>query len=184
MGIEIDEGVRLAAVDAGARFRARLRAPLHARWVPAENLHITLWFIGEVPDPRAAEITSALSPQFPHPPFDADIGGLGAFPPRGAPRVIWLGIRAGQQDLQALHGLVRARLQPLGIEPERRPYSAHLTLARVKDAPRQRADAMRLALADTPAEAGSTRVAHVTLFRSRVSSRGSVYEPLLRVPLG
>ena len=187
VGIEIDERARVAAADAAARFRTRLSrhsVHLEARWVPAENLHVTLGFIGEVSDARAAEISTALAPPVAHPAFDAQLAGLGAFPPSGPPRVIWLGVRTGQSDLQALNAWVGARLQPIGIDPERRPYSAHVTLARVKDVPRATAAVVRQALASTPADAGITRVAAVTLFRSRVSAKGSVYEPLLRVPLG
>jgi RNA 2',3'-cyclic 3'-phosphodiesterase len=185
VAVEIEEPARIAAAHAGERLRAevsRRGVHLDARWVPADNLHITLWFIGEVDEVRAAAIVSALQPPFPHEPFELRLAGLGAFPPSGAPRVFWLGVSAGQEGLRALHTETGARLRPLGFEAERRPYSAHLTIARVKDAPRGSGPIVREVLAGTPAEAGSSSVSAVTLFRSRVSSRGSTYEPLARVP--
>lgn len=185
VAVEIDEAVRIAAAEAVERLRAQLSrrgAHLDARWVPADNLHITLWFIGEVDEVRAAAIASALQPQFPYEPFEVRIAGLGAFPPSGAPRVFWLGVPAGQEGLAALHTETGARLRPLGFEAERRPYSAHLTIARAKDASRGSGPIVRELLAGTPADAGRTIVSAVTLFRSHVSSRGSTYEPVARVP--
>lgn len=186
VAVEIDERVRIAAVEAAERLRtglSRQRVHLDARWVPVDNLHITLWFIGEVDNARAAAIVSALQPRFSHAPFDLVMGGLGAFPSSGSPRAVWLGVRSGQGGLEALHSETGARLRPLGIEPERRPYSAHVTLARVKDAPRESGAAVRRVLSERLAEVGTSTVSAVTLFRSRVSSQGSVYESVLRVPL-
>jgi 2'-5' RNA ligase len=165
VAVEIEEPVRIAAVDAAGRLRARLSrqcVDLHARWVPVDNLHLTLWFIGEVDEVRGSAVLSALLPPFPHEAFDVHIGGLGAFPPSGAPRVLWLGVRAGQDALRVLHAETGARLRPL---------------------PAGSGPIVRAALAGTPADAGRTTVSAVTLFRSRVSSKGSTYEPVARVPL-
>jgi 2'-5' RNA ligase len=186
VAVEIDERVRIAAAEAAERVRkglSRRRVQLDARWVPVDNLHITLWFIGEVDDARAAAIVAALQPPFSQAPFDLLMGGLGAFPSSGSPRVVWLGVRSGQGGLEALHSETGGRLGPLGIEPERRPYSAHVTLARVKDAPRGSGPTVRRVLSETPADGGISTVSAVTLFRSRVSSKGSAYESVLRVPL-
>jgi RNA 2',3'-cyclic 3'-phosphodiesterase len=186
VAVEIEEPARLAAAGAVQRIRAELsrrRAHLDARWVPADKLHITLWFIGEVDEDRAAAIVSTLGSPFPYAPFELRLAGLGAFPPSGAPRVLWLGVSTGQEGLGALHAETGARLRPLGFEAERRPYSAHLTIARVKDAPRGSGPIARDVLAGTTVEAGRTAVSAVTLFRSRVTSQGSTYEPVARVPL-
>ena len=86
--------------------------------------------------------------------------------------------------MAALHGEVQERLAPLGLLPERRPYAAHLTIARVKDAGRGQSAAIRQTAAGLAADCGATAVNAVTLFRSRLSSRGAAYEPVLRVPLG
>ena len=186
VAVEISDSLKIAAVEAAERFRQRLsrqKVQLDARWVPAGNLHITLQFIGDVDDKRATAIVAALRPSFPHDPFEVVLRGLGAFPASGPPRIIWLGVVDGQAGLAALHGETAARLQPLGIEPERRPYSAHVTLARVKDVRRPSIRILRQALDETPVDTGSATVSAVTVFRSRVSSRGSTYEPLVRVPL-
>jgi 2'-5' RNA ligase len=85
--------------------------------------------------------------------------------------------------LASLYGELSTRLPALGFQPEKRPYSPHLTVARFKDVVRADANAIRRAVAQTPAEVGACPIGSVTLFRSRLSPKGSQYEPLLRVPL-
>ena len=96
-----------------------------------------------------------------------------SFPRSGAPRVAWLGLPEGRPELIAVYQRLRPRLVSLGFEPEKRPYDPHLTIARVKDVPRQEVAAVRGILAETTADAGDCRVDAVTLFRSRLSPRGA-----------
>lgn len=187
LGVELDGDVRAAAADAAGRLRTSLRrvAPaLEARWIEPANLHLTLVFLGEVADDRAAAVQGALTQgALSVPRFDLAPAGVGAFPPAGAPRVFWIGVREGSGGMRALYDELTARLAPLGFERERRPYTAHLTIARVKDTGRAAPRAVRQVLADLPADCGRCEIAAVTLFRSRLSPRGAAYEPLLRVPL-
>jgi RNA 2',3'-cyclic 3'-phosphodiesterase len=186
IGVELDDRVKAAAGDVAERLRQRLQraAPaLVVRWVATENLHITIWFIGEVVDERAAAVEHVLRHPFETRAFDLALAGCGAFPPSGPPRVFWIGVGAGQAAMQSLYSEVGQRLAPLGFEPERRAYTAHLTVARVKDPGRATSRVVRDTLAELPADCGASAVQAVTLFRSRLSPRGAAYEPLLRVPL-
>jgi 2'-5' RNA ligase len=186
VGVELEEAVAERAANAALALRQRLAdvAPRFvARWGPAANLHITLWFIGEVPEPRAEAVAEALRPRLDLPAFRLAIGGCGAYPPSGAPRVLWIGAGAGTGEMQALYARIGARLTPLGCAAERRPYSPHLTIARVKDPGPTPPRALRQTMASVPAECGESGVKAVTLFRSRLSPRGPAYDPLLRVPL-
>jgi 2'-5' RNA ligase len=125
-----------------------------------------------------------LRPRLETPAFDVHIAGFGAFPPSGPPRVLWMGVTRGLEDLARAHDEVGARLQPWGFPPEGRAYSAHLTIARVKEPPHGAARAaIRQAIAHEEADAGSCRITELTVFRSRTSPHGATYEPLLRVPL-
>jgi 2'-5' RNA ligase len=154
------------------------------RWVPDENLHLTVWFLGEVSDERSLAVIEALRTPMRSPSFDLHVSGFGAFPPSGSPRVLWLGVPVGLPRLAIAHDEIGSRLAPLGFKGEARPYSAHLTIARIKS-PLNGAEraVLRGALDTIPAEAGSCRIETLTLYRSRTSSEGAVYEPLLRVPL-
>jgi 2'-5' RNA ligase len=186
IGIEIDDVVKSAVMSAAQSLRAQAEDPrwaVAARWVPLESLHITLWFIGELPDARGALVLGVMAAPFATPAFTIELGGLGVFPPSGAPRVFWMGVRAGAAGLMALHAEIGCRLEPLGFEPERRGYSAHLTLARIKAVNRGEYGALRTMVRAIPAPGGRSEVNAVTVFQSRVSSKGAAYTPLLRVPL-
>jgi 2'-5' RNA ligase len=206
VGIELDETVRRGAVSVADALRVRLGPTVPARWVASDNLHITLWFIGEVTDDRATAILRTIDRPFDVARFDLRLAGLGAFPPSGHPHVFWIGVRTGAEALARIHTELAVRLGPLGLEPERRRYSAHLTIARTQArtgsirrkplvgrgaavcVPQAalradpRAD-VHAVLRDMPADAGTCAISWVTLFRSRLSPKGAAYEALLRVPL-
>ena len=186
IGVELPDAVKEMAAKQldDVKQRVRKAAPSASiRWVEPANLHITLWFIGEVDEARADDLRSSLQPPFATPRFDVKLEGLGAFPPGGPPRVIWIGVTAGREPLVGLHGEIRDRLAPLGYEPEARPFSPHLTVARAKDISTSGAKAVRAVLASHPVVLeGYTQLA-ATLFRSRTSPKGAQYESLLRVPL-
>lgn len=182
---EPSETVRHAAADVGKRLRVALERIDHGiRWVPEENLHLTVWFLGEVSDQRATAVLDVLRPALAVPAFTLHLAGLGAFPPSGAPKVFWMGVSRGQSELAVLHDELTERLVPWGFAAEGRPYSAHLTLARLKAPPPSAARTrIRQLFRTLPADAGSCRIDALTVFKSRTLPRGSVYEPLLRVPL-
>ena len=184
VGIELDERVRQAAAEIAESLRRDLGEGVQARWVPAANLHITLWFLGEVDESRVESTMRAFDRPFAEAAFDLAVSGLGAFPASGPPRVFWLGVTAGAGPLARLHAELTGRLQPIGFEAERRAYSAHLTIARVKDISRGTSSRdVRALLNARSADAGRYRVDAVTVFRSRVSSKGATYEALERVRL-
>lgn len=184
VAVELDPSARAAVAAAGQAVRAGVPGDVTLRWIPEDNIHITLWFLGEVADAQVPWVTEALGVPFERPSFSISLGGLGAFPRSGPPRVLWMGIGDGAAELAMLHDDLAARLEPLGFEGEKRPYSAHVTLARVKDPGRRRSqDALRRALAGWPAAAARSPVGELTLFRSRLSPNGAQYEPVLRVPL-
>lgn len=103
------------------------------RWTPPRNWHLTLRFLGNVPAPRIPQLTTALA-EVAFAPFTLAVGRAGAFPARGAPRVVWLGLARGAKECAALAGAINAALAPLGFAPEGRPFAPHLTLARLHEA--------------------------------------------------
>jgi 2'-5' RNA ligase len=186
LGIDLPDSVAsaTAAIADDLRSRFAKAAPRTSlRWVPVENLHVTVWFLGEVREPDADSLVEALRPALGLAPFTLRVAGAGVFPRSGAPRVAWLGLPEGRPELTAVFDRLRPRLVSRGFEPETRPYDPHLTIARVKDVPRQEIAAVRGILEETNADAGGCRIDAVTLFRSQTSPRGSQYERLLRVPL-
>jgi RNA 2',3'-cyclic 3'-phosphodiesterase len=186
IGIELSDALKTSAAASAAHVRDRVaRAAPRARlrWVEPSNLHITVWFLGEVREPRVESLIAALKEPLDVRPFTLRVEGAGAFPPSGAPRAIWLGIVAGREGLVAIHDRLSSRLVPLGFEPEGREYNPHLTIARVKDVRSPERAAMRRALREATDDVGECEVASATLFASRLTPRGSEYEALLPILL-
>lgn len=152
------------------------------RWVKAEQLHLTLKFLGETPEDRLAAVEGALeSVLASRAAFPVELAGIGAFPSEKFPRVVWAGVHGGQETLRGLAAELEKALEPLGFPREERPFQAHLTLGRFKD-PRPAAPSppwREWASQDF----GTFLAAGVNLFRSRLHAQGPVYEVLRQYAL-
>jgi 2'-5' RNA ligase len=104
-----------------------------ARWTPINQFHLTLSFIGEVDGTTFLDIRESLA-ELVQPSFDLRFKGVGFFPPRGAPRVVWAGVEASEPLMQ-LQRKITTHLRQQGIELEKRKYSPHITLARLRQTP-------------------------------------------------
>jgi 2'-5' RNA ligase len=150
------------------------------RWVPPENYHITLRFVGEVPGHTAEEIDLALAGlrgrQFP-----LELTGVGAMEKAGRVTALWAGV-ARNPALEHLRGKVETALQRAGLEPERRRFTPHVTLARLGDG----AAEPRLAgwvQAHNLFRSRPYQVEHFTLFSSQLGREQSVYTAEVEYPL-
>ena len=181
VAVEIDPVVAAAAAAVIDRLRERaVRLAPQARitWLTADRLHITVRFIGHVDADTADVIRRALAPPLERDPFELTVAGVGTFPPKGPPRVVWAGLTEGRQPLTAIEERVGERLVGVGIAPEARPYNPHLTLARVREAGGLRSAALLEAVKDRML--GATMVEAITLFESRLSPTGPTYVALQR----
>jgi 2'-5' RNA ligase len=183
VGVGVDRPLRLEAERLGSGLRARLGAHLRPSWVLPENLHLTVRFIGHVQDERVATLVERVAQPLDTPAFDVELSGCGSFPPRGAPRVIWVGVTRGSPQLAALHEEFDRRLGSLGYPLEDRPFSVHLTIARIKHAPPGSRRLLDEALAACDFEPLLQRVDRVTIFESRLSPQGPRYTALRELPL-
>jgi 2'-5' RNA ligase len=149
-------------------------------WVPADRLHLTVRFIGEVDDERVTKVCEALEPPLGVAPFGLTLTGVGAFPKGGSPRVLWVGVTDGREELLQVERAITSRLAPLGIPQEERGYNPHLTLARVREPAGLRTARLLEGLADR--RIGAVRIDAITLFQSTLSPKGPAYTALLRIP--
>jgi 2'-5' RNA ligase len=174
-----------AAADEAAEIIGRLRdRGVDARWVPRGNLHVTLRFLGDV-DEELVAVTADALPEAVRgiAPFELRLSGLGAFPPRGEPRVAWIGVDAGVEELgrlavRAEKALLRAAVLSA---PDPRPFRAHVTIGRPK-----RPGGLgrwRDLLRETAFQGGTHVLEEVRLVESRLSPRGAEYVPVARFPL-
>lgn len=149
-----------------------------ARWQDDEQLHITLRFIGEVDGRVAYDVAAALA-QVAQPCFSIALAGIGQFDTRGRPKAIWAGIRPHDM-ISRLHRKMDQALVRTGLEPERRAYLPHITLARFgRDAGLLDGFlALHAGLSSEP-----FMVSSFALFESVLSHGGPIYEPLERYPL-
>ena len=185
VGIPLDPAIAAAAANLAAELQRRTRAlapTARVTWIAEERLHVTLRFIGNVDDDRAERIAAALAAPVAMPAFSLTMRGVGAFPPSGPPRVLWAGIAAGADGLQALEREVTSRLAGIGISAEERPYRPHLTIARVREAAGLRTSRLFDGVGDPTL--GTMAVEAITLFESRLSRSGPAYVARQRTGLG
>lgn len=161
---------RLAALEAGVQ---------GARWVAPENLHLTLRFIGEVPEPEFQPIAEALA-AVAGAPFQLGLKGVGQFGDRRRARVLWAGV-APADPVQRLRSGVESRLQRAGLAPEGRKFKPHVTLARLRDTP---LDAVGNFLVDHGRfESPPFEVSSFALFSSHLGQAGAIHSVEADYPL-
>jgi 2'-5' RNA ligase len=155
------------------------------RWVAARNIHLTLKFLGEVSQTNLELLTEIIQAEaIKHRPFELEVGELGAFPSIRRPRVIWIGIHAPQELLTLQHG-VEAETIRLGYAAEERPFSPHLTLARISHnaSPEDVRCIGEILATQKVGILGKVNVTRVVLFRSDLRPGGAIYTPLFNAPL-
>ena len=150
------------------------------RWVPPENIHLTLKFLGEVSQRNLPLLTELLKGEVADQrPFEFGVGGLNAFPDLRRPRVIWVGVK-GPKELNDLHHAVESAVEKLGYAREPRPFEPHLTLGRVSrnaspEAVRRVSEVLRKTQVGF---LGSALVEEIYLYRSDLRPSGAVYTRL------
>jgi 2'-5' RNA ligase len=184
IAVEIPPEIHQAIEKQTASMRASLNKSL-VRWVPTDNVHLTLKFLGDVSPTNLEMLAQMLNVEVSkHPVFEMEFGGLGAFPNPKRPRVIWIGIQA-PTGLEALQHGIEAAAATLGYPPEKRPFSPHLTIGRVKKkggSPGMQK--IRAALEETQVGSlGTAMVTAVHLFKSDLKPTGAVYTKLFSAPL-
>lgn len=148
------------------------------RWVGAEGIHLTLHFLGDVPEERLQGVFDAVARGCRgFGPIDIGVAGLGCFPNARQPRIVWAGVREESGRLADLRRAIGRELATIGYPPERRPFTPHLTIGRVRrDAARGDVAALgRSVLAQPQETLGEMRVARVHVIKSDLQSSGAVY---------
>jgi 2'-5' RNA ligase len=184
VAVELGEEVQASAARVIEELKRRTASSApHARvtWVQPGHLHLTLKFIGEAAPSRVREIATALESPLGVSRFALAVEGTGTFPPKRPPRVVWAGIGAGIDSLRSIEREVSTRLEPLVSPADDRDYHPHVTLGRVKNPAGLRPGALLEGFIN--ARFGVVQVAAVTLFESRLSSRGPAYTKIGRTAL-
>lgn len=179
VAVEMAAPVRRAAVAAIDRLR---NSGADVKWVAAENMHLTLQFLGQVPATEINDVCRAVTGAVAGvEPFELEIRGVGAFPNARRPRTVWLGVSAGREELAAVQKRIQKALKQLGFKPEARQFSPHLTIGRVRESGPALAEPIT---EGTDALFGRSPVTEVVVFSSELSRSGPTYTALCRSPLG
>lgn len=151
------------------------------KWVDPNNIHLTLKFLGEVSEEKIPVVKAAIKRiAQQNSPYPLSISGIGAFPRISSPRVIWAGVRTGENETARIAEQLEEDFSAMGFPKEERKFSCHITLGRIRSS----AGIQRLVklLTDSgaallPENLGFFASA-ITLFQSRLSPQGPAYEPL------
>jgi len=178
LALELPSGHREQIAAEQQRLRAELPA---ARWVRPDGIHLTIKFLGETPQSLLDDLVQALRvPVAACSPVAVVFEGSGFFPGPSRPRVAWLGGRA--EGAGAVVGAVESAAERLGFERERRAWSLHLTLARLRE-PWPRAAVDRFLDWGHALELPAFECSELVLFASRLQPGGAVYTALARLPI-
>jgi RNA 2',3'-cyclic 3'-phosphodiesterase len=149
------------------------------RWVPKEQIHLTLDFLGEVEETTVERLTGKLARRH-APGFKLRLSGTGCFPNRRRPHVLWVGLEP-EHRLNELAADVHSAVLSCGIQQEERPFSPHITLARIKLSPSRDFDSFLDRHQNLKLPPFSVR--EFTLFQSRLTPQGAVHIPVRNFPL-
>lgn len=179
---ELSEAVADRAADLIERLR---RCDARVKWVDTANMHLTLKFLGDVPESEIHAVCGAATKAAaPLAPFEISALGAGAFPNTRLPRTLWIGIDRGADELRKLQKSLDRSLRELGFPKERRQFHPHLTVGRL----RQGGDSARkmgeLVEKHENFDAGRATIKQITVFASYLDKSGPTYEPLGRARLG
>jgi len=185
IAIELNSAIQAALRQAETPLK-NSRVGHMARWVSPTSIHLTLKFLGNMSVAQVPDIGRALQRTgTAYSPFTIGLSGLGCFPHPRRPRVIWVGLGGDLEALASLQESVDRQLKCLGFKPEKRGFTPHLTLGRIRDRarPGERqalVERMSTVRVDTSA---SMVVREVSLIRSDLRPTGAVYTRLASAPL-
>ncbi|MBW2094155.1 MAG: RNA 2',3'-cyclic phosphodiesterase [Deltaproteobacteria bacterium] len=181
LAFDLPEGMR----DAVSRVSSELKPLLpRARWVRAENMHLTVVFLGQIPESSIEEIRGvAKSVCDRYGAFDIALKGIGVFSGIHNPRVLWMGLQADLERMSHFRNALQRKLRPFGVQEEKRPFRPHLTLCRFKKGVRGGATLAKILDAYKDFSGPFYTLQELFLLKSDLTPRGSIYTELAGWPL-
>ena len=179
IAVEISEEIKAELVKIVDKLK---EAKAEVKWVRPEGMHLTLKFLGEVGEERKEIVGNILEKVSIARPFTVTFQGLGVFPNLNNPRVVWVGIEKGREELKKINGELEKLLAEAGFPKEEREYESHLTLGRVKSGYNKAALAKKLS-AEGPLTLAPLKVEKIILMESILKREGAEYRRVKEVYL-
>ena len=153
------------------------------KWIQPDHIHLTLKFLGEIPEEKIEAVLKVMESSLEcFAAFSFRLSHLGAFPKPENPRIIWVGVDSGENELKRLAGVLEKNLGSLGFKKEERGFAAHITLGRVRSSLNKFALSKLLKSYSLP-QPMAQDVKNLVLFKSTLTSSGPLYEALKKIPL-
>lgn len=154
------------------------------RWSTTANVHLTLKFLGDLPDREAPAVCEAAARAAGQSaPLAFRISGLGCFPPGGLVRVLWAGVHSDGEELKSCQEALEREMEELGFRPEARAWSPHLTIGRVRPGAGDTTE-LRAALGDFDLVGPMQKPRNLIVFQSTRTPKGPVHVIVARCPIG
>lgn len=179
IAVELPQDFKDEAGDLIADFK---KTGADVKWVEKQNLHLTLKFLGEVKNEQIEkvilEVEASVSATK---QFTLDFAGIGTFPNLNRPRVVWLGIISGKEQMGQIATELEDRMVRLGFSRENRSFSPHLTLGRVRTL--RNIDKLLKMMECSNFTYAAAVVDHITVMKSDLTPSGPIYTPMKTIPL-
>ncbi|MCJ7743042.1 MAG: RNA 2',3'-cyclic phosphodiesterase [Dehalococcoidales bacterium] len=183
IAIELPEAVKLNLSQLEAQLKSGRQTSV--KWVAPESIHLTLKFLGNIVVESTKDIAQAMAEAAQGiPPFRLEVKDLGVFPNLQRVQVAWVGVHGEIDKLSQFQQRLDSNLLRLGFAPEGRPFTPHLTIARLRDnaSPAER-QALGQLIASTRFEAGAFSVDAISLMKSQLTREGPIYSRISQVAL-
>lgn len=164
-----------------------VQAPLkktdtHVSWVKPGNVHVTLKFLGEVKDEKVEDVFRSTEEALKESKvFDLSLKDLGCFPNLRRPRVVWVGVDQGKDELFQMQRRIEEELFKVRFPKEAKPFSAHLTIGRVKSG--RNIEELTRQIDNTKFQTEEVRIDEVVVMKSQLHPHGAIYTPLKKIKL-
>lgn len=179
IAIELPEKIKKEIEQAQAPLK---RADAFVSWVKPGNIHVTLKFLGEVPEEKINEVFSGTERALAGAKrFTMSLKGMGAFPDFRRPRVIWVGAGSGTAELSQIANKIEEEMEKIGFPREKRKFSAHFTIGRVKSP--KNIEKLTEMVESSDFQTEEIEVKQVVVMRSQLHPAGAIYTPLRKLPL-
>lgn len=156
---------------------------LDAKWVVSQNLHVTLAFLGDTLEENLANVKNAAAQAAQkQPSWTIELEGLGAFPSPSFTRVLWIGLRRGDEEVKTLYENLSQNLLQTQINfDQEKDFHSHLTIARLRQPPRHRQEFQKFLQTENP-NLGSWKAQELLLIESRLAKPHAIYQTLVKFP--
>jgi 2'-5' RNA ligase len=184
IAIELPEGLKKELTELEATLKTR--SPSVVKWVDPNSIHITLKFLGDVPEEKIDEILMAIEESATGViPFKLEVRNAGAFPDMNRVQVVWVGVTGEMSKLTRLQTQIESNMEQLDFPRDKRAFSPHLTLGRVRDyaSPEERQKIGKLLAGTTFTPVHPIAVESICLIKSQLTPTGSIYTKLGEVKL-